>query len=293
MWFLKDATPKSHSSNCFSCSSPSWTSFFCLTHASCSTRSLLRSIQSLLQYETVRRHSPSLAATVAKDLNILKERREHWWHFLLIYPLWKVFLGATLQMIKEYAKQFIMDFVRYWLLGAVTCVCVENICGLFMIKQCLQSVSAALCVMHRYVNVHKMLFLFLHARVRDPRARRALHSHVAGCSFRDPRGWWLAELPATAILTDWSSMCYTPINGSNYQWARLWTLQTEVNKHNRSWGGPERWGWRGINLFTKGLRLVLLLTGKVTKSFCLIIMLTQLVQQSSPSRTSNRINEIL
>lgn len=162
-----------------------------------------------------------------------------------------------------------------------------------MFEECIRCSECDERLMNRYVNVHKMLFLFLHACVRDRRPRRALHSHVAVCSFCDPRGWWLAELPATAILTDWSSMCYTPINGSNYQWARLWTLQTEVNKHNRSWGGPEGWGWRGINLFTKGLRLALPLTGKVTKSFCLIIMLTQLVQQSSPSRTSNRINEIL
>lgn len=96
----------------------------------------------------------------------------------------------------------------------------------------------------------------------------------------DPRGWWLAEFPASAILTDWSSMCYTPINSSNYQWARLWTLQTEVNKHNRFWGALRGWGGVGINLFTKGLRLALSLTGKVTKSFCFIIMPTQLVQQS-------------
>lgn len=118
------------------------------------------------------------------------------------------------------------------------------------------------------------------------------------CTSRDPKGWWLAELLASAILTDWSSMCYTPINGSNYQWARLWTLQTEVNKHNRPCGpsgvGVEVVVVVGINLLTEGLCLPLSLARKVRKSFCLIIVLTQHVLEPSPSPfTSNRINEIL
>lgn len=118
------------------------------------------------------------------------------------------------------------------------------------------------------------------------------------CTSHDPKCWWLAELPASAILTDRSSMCYTPINGSNYQWARLWTLQTEVNKHNRPCG-PSGFGVEvvvvvGINLLTEGLCLALSLARKVRKSFCLIILLTQHVLESSPSPfTSNRINEIL
>lgn len=74
--YLKYVTPQSATSKCFHCSSPSWMSFFYLTHASCSTRSSRRSVQSLLQY--VRRYNvtpPSLAARVAKDLNIEREER--------------------------------------------------------------------------------------------------------------------------------------------------------------------------------------------------------------------------
>lgn len=58
----------------------------------------------------------------------------------------------------------------------------------------------------------------------------------------------------------------------------------------RAWDGGVL---RGINLLTKGRRLALSLTGKVTKSSRLIIMPTKLIQQSSPSQTSNRINETL
>lgn len=60
------------------------------------------------------------------------------------------------------------------------------------------------------------------------------HFHVSTMT-QEPRR--LADLPASAILTDWSSMCYTAINGFNYQWAGLWTLKTEVNRNERSWGG--------------------------------------------------------
>lgn len=166
-------------------------------------------------------------------------------------------------MIKEYAKQLVMDFVRYWLLGALTFVCVESVCGMFMINVCLHSAYATCfcvcdeCMMRRYAWIHtKSSFVFMHAERSRPVI--APGSGISSpppqtvtllCASHDPRGWWLAELPASAILTDWSSMCYTPINGSNYQWARLWTLQTEVNKHNRSWGALRGWGGGDQSLY--------------------------------------------
>lgn len=111
------------------------------------------------------------------------------------------------------------------------------------------------------MSTHKLLFC-LHA---CRQSSSSLLTVTLLRSTRDPWGWWLAELPSYAILTDWPSMCYTAINDSNYQWARLWTLQTEVNKHNRFWGSLRGWGWdkQGSSVFTKGLCLALSLTGKV------------------------------
>lgn len=75
--------------------------------------------------------------TTHRQCHYLNSEREErtLWHLLSIYLPSKVFLGAALQMIKEYAKQFVMDFVRYWLLGAMTfCVCAQSVYGMFMIN---------------------------------------------------------------------------------------------------------------------------------------------------------------
>lgn len=40
-------------------------------------------------------------------------------------------------MIKEYAKQFCIDFMQYWLLPAIKFVCVESVYGTLMINVCL------------------------------------------------------------------------------------------------------------------------------------------------------------
>lgn len=133
-----------------------------------------------------------------------------------------------------------MDFVRYWLLGAMTfCVCAESLYGMFMINvYTVHALFVSVCVCHKCV-MNRYAWIYT---IRDQPPTPTV---TLLCASHDPKGWWLAEHPASAILTDWSSMCYTPINGSNYQWARLWTLQTEVNTHNRSWGALRGWGEGG------------------------------------------------
>lgn len=137
----------------------------------------------------------------------------------------------------------------------------------------------------------KWLFVSIHGEHYSSRVSTLLSKTVTLLfASHDPRVRWLAELAVNAILTDWSSMGYTPINNSNYQWATLWTLQTEVNKHNRSCESPEGFGWEESVSLLKALSSHCRSLER-SQSLCLIIMLTQLVRQSLPIQRSNRINE--
>lgn len=134
-----------------------------------------------------------------------------------------------------------------WILWGIDCwvpwhfVCAQRVymaCSWLMFTQCMRYLFLCVCVCHKCV-MNRYAWIYT---IRDQPPTPTV---TLLCASHDPKGWWLAELPASAILTDWSSMCYTPINGSNYQWARLWTLQTEVNTHNRSWGALRGWGEGG------------------------------------------------
>lgn len=145
-------------------------------------------------------------------------------------------------------------------------------CSWLLFTQCMRCMF--LCVSWMY---NKQICMTSRIPGMSPRP----YSHVAVRLPWPRTGWWLAELPASAILTDWSSMCYTPINGSNYQWARLWTLQTEVNTRNKTWG-PRGGGGESISRLEASASHRRPLE-RSEKSLCLIILLTQLVQESSPS----------
>lgn len=121
------------------------------------------------------------------------------------------FKRAVTQMIKGYAKHSAMDSVRYWLLGAMTFVCIESaMYGIFMINVCLHSVHAVCMMMSERSTstLNSLLFARMQSvpvtapgsRVSSPQTVTLL------CASHDPGGWWLADLPASAILTDWSSV---------------------------------------------------------------------------------------
>lgn len=70
------------------------------------------------------------------------------------------------------------------------------------------------------------------------------HPHLVvmlPCASHDPpRGPGLDELSVSVIIADWSQMCCTPINGCNYQQARLRNPQIRANKCSRFWVGCQK-----------------------------------------------------
>lgn len=69
--------------------------------------------------------------------------------------------------------------------------------------------------------------------VRQPVTPPALQSRHRVPHMTSPRDWGLDELWVSAIIEDWSQMCCTPINGSDYQGARLRNTQIKFNKRDR------------------------------------------------------------
>lgn len=66
------------------------------------------------------------------------------------------------------------------------------------------------------------------------------------CASCDLRAWRLARLLASVIMADWLCMCYTPIDGSNRQWAgcepcKVWLISvadlgwTEWREASENW----------------------------------------------------------
>ncbi len=74
------------------------------------------------------------------------------------------------------------------------------------------------------------------------------------CASHDPWGWWLAELPASAILTHWSSMLYDLLysnqwlttNGPDCELCKPRSINT--TDPGGPWGGWDGGGWRSISL---------------------------------------------